>query len=145
MKYLIKYSAYTDHGNGCCVCDFEKIEDDLESLCRSIASLESDNKDDKYFKYCIYELHDCDNKLVTDNEIYLNLKKKLEQENVVRNLKQQMGYKRTQISDQERTKDKYGKWDNYDEQLDLKKKELEELRTELTIEEQKLKELEEHD
>lgn len=142
MKYLIKYSAYTDHDNGCCVCDFEKIEDNLESLCKSVASLESDYKEDKYFKYCIYELQEFDSEIVTSNKIYLNSKRKLEQENIIRNLRKQMGYKRTQISDQERTKEKYGKWENYDEQLNSHKKELNLLENKLTTE---LEKWQEHD
>lgn len=124
MKYLIKYSAYTDTGNGFSVCDFEKIEDDLESLCKQIASLEDHYKTDRNFKYCIYELQECNSEIVTSNKIYLNLKKKLEQENIIRRLKESMGYKRTQISDHEHHKEKYGKWENYDDQINLLKQEL---------------------
>ena len=134
MKYLIKYSAYTDHGNGCCVCDFEKIEENFEDLCREIALLEDNHKDDDDFSYTMYELHKCDKKLVTENQIYLNLKKEFEQEYQRRILREQIGLKRNEISNIELTKNKYGKWEKYDEQLDSMKKELNTLENKLTTE-----------
>lgn len=134
MKYLIKYSAYTDTGNGCCVCDFDKIEDDLESLCRNIAFLESEYKEDKYFKYHVYELQECNKKLITDNQIYLDSKKKLKHEQSIRDLKEKISLKRSQISEHKYMKDKYGKWEKYDEQINIMVKELNQLENELVLE-----------
>lgn len=134
MKYLIKYHAYTDTGNGYCVTDHSEIKEDLEELCKEIAMLESYYKDDEYFKYDIYELQECNVELVTTNQIYLDFKKKLNHEQSIRDLKEKINLKRFQISEHKYTKDKYGKWEKYDEQITVMTKELNQLENELVLE-----------
>lgn len=130
MKYLIKYSAYY-------IYDYEDTEQDLESLCKAIALLENRYKNDKHFCYEIFELKECNNKLVTDNKIYLKFKNELEFEQIIRNLKELIYSKKREILNQEYTKNKYGMWEKYDEQMSVMEHDLKILEDELELQKQK--------
>ena len=97
MKYLLKYTAEVDGGNGPYNENFNEVKDSIEEICEDIANLKFNHGED--FSYEIFELHEFDSSLIEDSEIYLNHKKDLEFRESVSKLKDEISYKKYQILD----------------------------------------------
>lgn len=115
MKYLLRYSAEVDGGNGPYNEDYNEVSDSIEDICEEIAQLES--KEGENFSFEIFELHEFDSSSIKTNEIYLKTKKDIEHRESVEKLKNQISNKKYLIYDHKAAEKKYGKWEKFEEQL----------------------------
>lgn len=115
MKYLLKYSAEVDSGNGPYSEDFTEIRDSIDEMYEEIACLESKEGED--FSFEIFELHDFDSSEIKTNEVYLKTKKDIEHREYIEKLKNQLSHKKYLIHDHKSAEKKYGKWEKFEEQL----------------------------
>lgn len=129
MKYLLKYSAEVDNGNGPYTEDFTEIRDSIDEMYEEIAYLESKEGED--FSFEIFELHEFDSSSIKTNEIYLKTKKDIEYRELIDKLKNQILNKKCSIYDLKSTMNKYGKWEKFEEQLATMEHDLSSLETQL--------------
>ena len=122
MKYLLRYSAEVDGGNGPYNEDYNEVSDSIEDICEEIAHLES--KEGKDFSFEIFELHEFDSSSIKNNEVYLKTKKDIEYRESIDQLKNQISNKKCSIYDLKITMNKYGKWEKFEEQLAAMENEL---------------------
>ena len=115
MKYLLKYSAEVDNGNGPYTEDFTEIRDSIDEMYEEIAYLESKEGED--FSFEIFELHEFDSSSIKNNEFYLKTKKDIEYKEFIDKLKNQISFKKCLIYDHKAAMSKYGKWEKFEEQL----------------------------
>lgn len=122
MQYLLKYSAEVDGYNGYYNEDFTKIRDTIEEICEEIAYLESTEGDE--FSFEIFELHEFDSSSIKNNEGYLKTKKDIQHKECIETLKNRINSKKCLISDHKSARNKYGKWEKFEEQLSTMENEL---------------------